>query len=182
MESSDTENPRKETNVYATAQGHAYESALNEMRREATSDSQEVGDFIITIACEKADGMYYSNGSNDDLIWKGPENSENQHIDVIVQDRKDQRFIPHLDISCSLLNEHRTPIVKLKPAFGWHPFLYHYGMNFSLPYDGVYFFEVRIARPLFGRHDKLHGKRYGPCVASLGPLSLQRGRKTPSPE
>ncbi len=46
----------------------------------------------------------------------------------------------------------------------WHPWLYHYGRNWTVPGDGTYTLRVRIDPPTFPRHDKENGKRYAEAV------------------
>jgi hypothetical protein len=162
----------------AKAQGIAFSLALDEMKKQDTHASQEVSDYLISMACENAEGMYHFN-NNDELVWQVPEEGKNQHIEIVVQDKGDKRFIPSLEVYCKLHDEEDTIVSEFQIPFVWHPFLYHYGINITIPKEGTYFAEVTIKKPTFGRHDETYGKRYQKDVTvKLGPVSLKPGRKS----
>lgn len=162
-------------------QGEAYKAALEYMKGITQNDQKEVGDYLVTFAAEEAEGMYLPKDGS--LSWKEPEEGKNQHLEVAVQDRKDGRFLPHLDIQLKLKDENGKEIGTEKQPFLWHPFLYHYGRNWKIPAKGKYSAEITIKRPEFGRHDEIKGKRYGDSVTvELGPIKLKPGRKPHGPE
>jgi uncharacterized protein involved in high-affinity Fe2+ transport len=51
-------------------------------------------------------------------------------------------------------------IGKHRQPFLWHPWLYHYGLNWRLPGPGKYSIEVHVKAPDFMLHDRKNGKRY----------------------
>jgi hypothetical protein len=62
--------------------------------------------------------------------------------------------------------------------FLWHPWLYHYGLNWTLPGDGVYTIQVHIDPPTFPRHDKKNGQRYTqPVDVSFEKVKIKTGQK-----
>ena len=160
----------------ALAQGDTYSLALDEMKEEDISASAEVEDYIISLACEDAEGMYMDNKKG--LAWMIPQPEENLHVEVVVQDKADKRFIPNLDVYCKLFDKEKKEISSLHIPFIWHPFLFHYGMNTTIPQKGLYTVEITIKKPLFHRHDQTYGMRYRNDVTiTLGPISLTPGKK-----
>ncbi len=162
-------------------QGDAYRSSYDELMSEDRHDGVEIDDYLVTAAFEPAEGMYIV-ASDGRLMWKVPEPHENQHLEVIVRDRHDGRFVPGLDVRM-LLRNGSDIVVDTPVPFIWHPFVFHYGINGHIPEEGSYSVEVRIARPVFGRHDEVRGRRYARDVqVDLGPLKLRPGRKEHGPE
>ena len=141
----------------ALNQGLAFSQALEEMRQETVNATTEVDDYIITIAFENAEGMYMLH--NNDLTWEIPAPEENLHVEVVVQDKQDQRFIPGLEIYCSLFNTAGKLIGEKRQPFIWHTFLWHYGINWTIPKEGDYIAQVKILQPKFCRHDEEVGNR-----------------------
>lgn len=165
----------------ATDQGETYELALEKMKEEDVHASIEFEDYIISVCCEKAEGMYMQH--DNDLRWMIPHREDNQHVEIVVQDKDDKRFLPGLNIFCTLYNEKMEEIAILNIPFIWHPFLFHYGMNCKIPGKGSYTVKVTVLKPMFHRHDEVMGKRYqNDVTVVLGPLILEPGRKEYGPE
>ncbi len=82
-----------------------------------------------------------------------------------VRDAADHRFIPGLSITVTISDAGGAEVASGPVPFLWHPWLYHYGANFSLPGDGLYTIDVAVDPPTFGRHDKENGKRYAEPVS-----------------
>jgi hypothetical protein len=62
--------------------------------------------------------------------------------------------------------------------FIWHPGLYHYGINLTLPGDGIYTVRVDVAVPTFHRHDKVNGKRYAkPVSVTFRNFAIKTGKE-----
>lgn len=153
-------------------QGATYQAALEFMKTEAAHASVEVDDYIITTACEEAEGMYHGRGENQ-LEWMIPDPDDNQHFEVIVQDKEDLRFLPGLEIHYKLFNGQNDLVWESDIPFIWHPFLLHYGINGKIPTEGDYTAEVTVGLPKFHRHDEFVGKRYPKTVtAKIGPVHL----------
>lgn len=148
----------------ARKQGAAYQEALRYMIEKVVEQGgkQEADDYIIAFAQEKAEGMYRFDGDGE-LTWAEPD-GENCHLEIAVCDKVDQRFIPGLDIEASLTSEAGDKIGPFTVPFLWHPGLYHYGRNITLPGSGTYTLRIRISPPEFGRHDKTNGERYARTV------------------
>jgi hypothetical protein len=94
-----------------------------------------------------------------------------------VADAADGRFFPALDVHVDVEQEGRR-FVSTDLPFLWHPFLHHYGINARLPGEGPYDVTVRIAPPIYMRHDPINGKRYAePVTARFKKVRFASGRK-----
>jgi hypothetical protein len=77
-----------------------------------------------------------------------------------------------------LEDERGKQIGRHKQPFIWHPWLYHYGLNWRVPGDGKYTLNVHIKAPQFMRHDEKNGKRYaGDVEVTFKNVKIQTGRK-----
>ncbi len=71
----------------------------------------------------------------------------------------------------NVIGEHEQP-------FLWHPWLYHYGLNWQLPGSGEYTLKVHVKAPDFMRHDEKNGKRYPKDVEVVFEnVQIETGRK-----
>ncbi len=164
----------------ANGQGDAYSAALDLMKQMDNHVETEVDDYLISIASEEAEGTYQLSG--DKLQWHVPEEQKNTHLEIVVRDKHDKRFIPGLQIHARILKDGNVVEEGDFPFF-WHPFLHHYGYNFHIAESGEYEIEVSIPAPRFPRHDEIKGKRYAKDVTvKLGPIELEKGRKPHGPE
>ena len=144
----------------AKQEGDHYLASLDYMATEVadTGGKTRAGDYIVAFAQERAEGMYHQRDGKLDWVEAGSE--MNCHIEIAVADAADHRFVPYLDIDCSLSKDGKE-VVRFKPEFLWHPGLYHYGKDIHLPDgDGTYDLHIEIAAPTFPRHDEENGKRY----------------------
>jgi hypothetical protein len=143
----------------ARLQGNAFAVALHAMERESGMQCKDVDDYTVGVTVEEAEGMWRRADENT-LVWSEPKQGlENAHVEVVVADRADGRFIPDLDVSVEVLDGERSLGRKRLP-FLWHPFVYHYGHNWSVPHAGKYTVAVHIGAPTFYRHDPINGLRY----------------------
>jgi hypothetical protein len=153
-------------------QGSTYQKAVDFMAKETASASLEIDDYIVTLACEEAEGMYHLM-ENGDMHWVIPEPEDNQHVEIIVQDKEDLRFIPGLIIHVRLFDKDGKLNGEKDIPFIWHPFLLHYGINWKIEGEGDYTAEVTIKAPTFCRHDEYLGERYkNDVTVTLGPVHL----------
>lgn len=143
----------------ARSQGEEYVQALHHMSQKEADDGgeQRAGDYVITYAIEKAEGMYQLR--NGELAWEKPVD-ENIHIEISVRDGADHRFIPGLEVYVTVLTADGEEVGRHRQPFLWHPWLYHYGRNWKVPGDGSYTLHVEIEAPDFPRHDPKNGRRY----------------------
>src|SRR5258708_38407580 len=118
----------------ALNQGLAFSQALEEMRQETVNATTEVDDYIITIAFENAEGMYMLH--NNDLTWEIPAPEENLNVEVVVQDKQDQRFIPDLEIYCQLIDANGKAFGENRQPFIWRTFLWSNWINWTIPING----------------------------------------------
>ncbi len=160
----------------AKDQGQAYQKALENMaNKEAHGETKAAGNFQVSYAVEKAEGMYHKMDGS--LIWKEPD-QENAHIEIAVQDGADLRFIPGLNVSVTVLDNAGKEIGAHQQPFLWHPWLFHYGRNWELPGDGEYTLRVHIDAPDFMRHDKKNGQRYSnPVDVEFKNVKIKTGQK-----
>jgi hypothetical protein len=144
-------------------------------RHESHGSSVQVGDFMVGYAVELAEGMYHLQG--DKLVWENP-TDENAHIEVVVRDGADGRFIPALSVQVTVTDADGKEVGRHDHPFLWHPWLYHYGRNWKLPGDGKYTIQVDVDVPDFPRHDKRNGQRYTrPVRAIFEDVRVRTGKK-----
>ena len=163
---------------FAREEGAAYQRSLAYMIDEVanTGTKKRVGDYVVGVAQERAEGMYQLSDAGE-LVWSEP-TEENCHIEVSVSDAADQRFIPSLEIEATLVSEGGETIGPFRVPFLWHPGLYHYGRNIKVPEDGRYTIEIAIAPAKFARHDKINGRRFGkPVNVEFPDIEIKAGRE-----
>ncbi len=160
----------------ADAQGEAFQHALNQMMRmDQSAPEKRAGDYLFGCAVEEAEGMWVPQGGK--LVWQGPDN-ENAHIEVVVRDARDGRFLPGLDVRVTLLDSAGREHGTHAQPFLWHPWLYHYGRNWQVPGPGTYTIRVHVEPPAFPRHDKVNGKRYtDPIDVDFQNVQIKTGQK-----
>ena len=161
----------------AREQGKALERALKYMTEEEAHDGGEkrAGDFLVGYAVEEAEGMYEMRDGT--LEWKEPE-EENVHVEVSVRDAGDGRFIPGLSVNATLIDAQGNEVGTYRQPYLWHPWLYHYGRNWTVPGDGEYTLRVRVEAPNFARHDKINGKRFQEDVeVEFARVKIKTGQK-----
>ncbi len=164
------------------AQGEAYRASYDRLMAEDPHLEAEAGDYLVTASFEPAEGMYVP-APDGSLRWMAPSEEQNQHLEVIVRDRRDGRFIPALDVHLRLLDRAGSTALETDVPFIWHPFVLHYGVDGCIPGEGDYTAVVSIPAPRFARHDEVRGRRYeDPVEVRLGPVHLTPGRKPHGPE
>jgi hypothetical protein len=156
-------------------QGDAYAKALAGMDKESGADVKRAGEYEVALVVENAEGMWHLE-SPGNLVWKNP-TDENAHVEVAVRDAADGRFIPGLTVHVTLTGPDGTEVGRHEQSFLWHPWLYHYGRNWTVPGEGEYRVKVEIAAPAFMRHDKEHGKRYAEPVEVEFTRKIEPGQK-----
>jgi len=90
---------------------------------------------VIGYAIEEAEGLYHRQNDGT-LEWRNPQ-SENAHIEVVVADGADGRFIPGLLVHATLRDAQSQEIGSYELPFLWHSWLYHYGRNVEVPGAGT---------------------------------------------
>lgn len=137
---------------------------------------QEAGDYRIGVAVEKAEPLWHPSGGK--LVLAKPPLKANQHLEVVVTDAADGRFLPELDVTVTVLREGRE-IGSWDLPFLWHPTMYHYGRNVTIDGSGKHTLRVSIAPPTFHRHDEVNGKRYAdPVVVEFADIDLEAARES----
>ncbi|MDQ3168334.1 MAG: iron transporter [Chloroflexota bacterium] len=159
----------------ATAQGAAYAAALAAMDEESGAKSKRAGDYEVIVVIEEAEGMWMPDDSGK-LAWQEP-TEENAHVEVAVRDAADGRFIPALDITVTLTAPDGSDVGTHPQTFMWHPWLYHYGRNWTVPGPGDYGVHVHIAAPTFMRHDHENGNRFAVPVEVDFTVSVEPDQK-----
>ena len=143
----------------AQEEGEAYMRSLRHMTEDVahTGALTNAGDFVVGFAQEAAEGMYELRDG--ELEFVEP-TTENCHLEVAVADAADGRFIPHLTVTATLTSADGEEVGPVELPFLWHPGLYHYGANLTVPGDGSYDITVGVEPAAFGRHDEKNGDRY----------------------
>jgi hypothetical protein len=164
----------------AEQQGKAFSEALDYMKNLDNHAEKTVEDYIISLASEEAEGTYQL--TNGKLEWHTPSQEYNTHLEIVVRDKHDRRFIPNLQITAKICNEKDQLVVEKNCPFLWHPFLYHYGAMFKIPKEGKYTVEVSFPAPSFHRHDEVKGKKFEKGVSVKIPIQMETGREPYGPE
>lgn len=160
----------------AKVEGAAYGAAVEYLTRMEASDFGETtaGDYIIAYSFEDAEGMYHAHKGK--LEWRNP-SEENCHMEIVVRNAADGRFIPCLSVKATL-SERGGPVIGTHEIpFLWHPWIYHYGRNWTVPHDGDYHLKVHVDAPTFSRHDKRNGDRFREPVDVEFDVKIKTGRK-----
>lgn len=149
--------------LQSRTEGEAYQTSVTYMANTVANDggTRERGEYLVGYAQEEAEGMYQ-------LVEEGEfefvePDDENCHLEIVVADAGDKRFVPYCDVSATFERE-GTEHGPFDLPFLWHPGVYHYGSNLELPESGEYDLHVRVEPPEFGRHDEQNGDRYGETV------------------
>lgn len=173
--STSPESDEKQLNL-AREQGEALQHAVVEMTKdEAHGSERPAGDFLVGYAVEDAEGLHRLRDGK--LHWEEP-TTENAHFEVVVRDGADRRFIPGLNVTLTVLDENGKEIGTHHQPFLWHPWIFHYGRNWTLPGDGTYTLRVHVDLPDFPRHDKINGKRYEqPVDVEFANVKVKTGQK-----
>ena len=160
----------------AKAEGDAYGRTLAHMTGKIAHDggAKPAGEYLVGYAVEEAEGMYRL--VDGELRWEEP-SEENVHVEVAVRDLADGRFVPGLTIHATLIDAAGNEIGTHHQPFLWHPYLYHYGRNWTVSGDGAYTLRVRIEAPDFMRHDRVNGRRFAaPVEAEFTDVKIQTGK------
>ena len=163
----------------AREQGEVLGRVLAHMTDEVAHDGGETraGDYLVGYAVEEAEGMWRR--EEGEMVWVEPD-EENVHVEVSVRDAEDGRFVPGLDVSVRLVADDGTEVGNHVMPFLWHPWLYHYGRNWTVPGDGLYRMEVHIGAPDFPRHDSKNGCRYTePVDVVFEGVDIETGKDLP---
>jgi hypothetical protein len=165
----------------AVEQGDAYRKALDHMAHDVAKDggTQQVGDYLIGYAIEDAEGMYHL--QDGELVWHNPGDT-NAHVEVVVCDAADGRFVPGLDVTATLVTPGGQELGPYPQELVWHPMLYHYARNWNVPEDGGYTLRVHVDPPTFMRHDEINGRRFTePVDAEFTGVRIERGAEPVDP-
>lgn len=160
----------------AREQGEAFGRAVDQMTQQEAHGAQiRAGDYLIGYAVEKAEGMYTL--VDGELAWHNP-TDENVHVEVVVRDGADGRFVPGLTVYATLVDAKGSELGTHQQPFLWHPWLYHYGRNWQVPGPGTYSLRVRVEPPTYMRHDKENGRRYAyPIQVEFRNVNIDPGQK-----
>lgn len=159
----------------AKAQGEAYGRAVEHMATRVAHDGgeREAGDYRIGYAVEEAEGMYELDDGR--LRWREPD-GENLHLEITVRDGSDGRFVPGLRVEATLVAPDGEEVGTHEQPLLWHPMLYHYGRNWTVPADGEYTLRVHVDPPTFMRHDEVNGCRFAePVDVEFIGVAVERG-------
>ncbi len=146
----------------ARAEGEAYQRSLRHVVEDVahTGALRDVGDYVVGIAQEEAEGLYQLRDGSLEFVEPA---AENCHLAVAVADAADGRFVPHLSVTAELSTD-GDAIGPVDVPYVWHPGLHHYGTNLTLPGDGTYDVRIGIEPAAFPRRDRENGDRYADAV------------------
>ncbi len=165
----------KEQLKLAREQGDVFGKAMAAMHKETGQLAiQRDGDYEIAATVEDAEGMYHLEDGK--LRWVSPV-GENAHIEVVVHDASDGRFIPNLTVTATLVAPDGSEVGTAVLPFLWHPMLYHYGLDWKVPEEGDYRVRVHVDPPKFWRHDYKNGERYASAADVDLTLHIKPGQK-----
>ena len=68
--------------------------------------------------------------------------------------------MPCLKVTGTLIDPDGNEVGTHEHELLWHPMIYHYGRNWTVPADGEYTLKVHIEPPTFMRHDEINGCRF----------------------
>lgn len=159
--------------------GEAYQRSVSHFLEKVAENgaTMQVGDYRVGVALERAEPLWYPKGDGLELAER-PEQA-NLHLEVVVTDKDDGRFVPELDVAVTLQAEDGRKVGTWDLPFLWHPTMFHYGRNISVPGGGKYHLRVNIAAPTFSRHDKVNGRRYTqPVLAEFRDLEVKTKRES----
>jgi len=162
----------------AAKAGDAYQQMVEYFIGNVANDGamQQAGDYLVGVAAEEAEPLWHLLGG--ELQLKEPAAGMNAHLEVVVMDGADHRFIPQLTVQV-VLSHAANEVGTYRLPLLWHPTMFHYGRSVHVPEDGEYRMDVSIEAPTFGRHDKTNGRRYAePVTVSFEGIRIKRGRKT----
>lgn len=118
--------------------------------------------------------MYEWSGA--ELTWREP-GEANLHVEVSVRDASDGRFLPGAGVFATLIDPEGEEVGTHEQPLLWHPMIYHYGRNWTVPVDGAYTLRVRVEPPTFPRHDDVNGCRFTePVEVEFAEVQVKRGR------
>lgn len=164
----------------AKEQGESYQKALDYMVHQQAQDGQETraGDYIVGYAIEAAEGYYEPHDHSLEYKTSDRSTENNTHVEVVVRDGADGRFVPNLTIHGTLIGSDGKEFGTKEIPFMWHPWLYHYGENWRVPSSGTYKLRVVIDPPKYRRHDQMNGARYTqPVVVTFPNVKIKTGTK-----
>lgn len=141
----------------------------------ATGAKKRAGDFVVAVAEETAEPLWHLIAGRLELA--DPPKGANAHLEVVVMDGADNRFVPCLTVTATVRDTGGHEIGTWDLPFLWHPTMFHYGRSVRLPGDGTYSMTVGIEVPAYPRHDRINGKRYAkPVRAEFSNLKMRTGR------
>ena len=99
------------------------------------------GAYLIAYITEYARRFQYL--KKGEMVDKKPKN-ENAYIGIAVHNASDLHFIKKLTVNVTVIDKNGNVIGKKQHLLHQRPGLLHYGMNWTLPGDGLYTLRVRI--------------------------------------
>lgn len=162
---------------FATQEGDIYHQSVKYFVENVAIDGalKPAGEYIVGFSVEHAEPLYFPLGGDLKLVNPAEDNA---HLEVVVMDATDHRFVPELDIYVTVHEQSGKKIGTYRLPFLWHPTMYHYGVDVRVPAEGQYDVTVEIDTPRFPRHDKVNGKRYTePVTAEFQGITIKTGRK-----
>jgi hypothetical protein len=109
------------------------------------------------------------------LEWREPHGA-NLHVEVSVRDAADGRFVPGARVLATLISVNGEQLGPYEQPLLWHPMVYHYGRNRTVPDGDDYTVRVRVEPRRFSRHDEANGYRFtDPVEVEVSGVPLMPG-------
>lgn len=105
----------------APVQGETFRRTIDHMGQDIADDGgalKKAGEYVVGYAAEKAEGMYRLQDGK--VEWQAPD-EQNIHIEVIVCDGADGRFVPALTVHATLITADGDEVDTHQQPFVWHP-------------------------------------------------------------
>ena len=166
----------------ARIQGDAVADALYTMLHGVAvfGAEQRSGDYLVAFADEFAETFWKKHG--DDLRYALEEeesNAHNAHVEVGVRDARTGRFLPGLNVRVTVTAPDGHRAGSSAVALMWHPWLYHYGMNWRIPgASDHYTVQVHADPPSWRRYGRESGSLFAqPIDLDFTSVRFRTGQK-----
>ncbi len=159
----------------ALDEGNAARGEIEWVEREeaAASGDAAAGEYLVTYLITPADDYYDLEAAQSNFPAHHTTVSPGSaHVAVVVRDAADGRMVQGLSVRATLRSESGDEQQTATLPYGWHPVLNRYGENMVLP-TSPFTLSVRIAMPMYQRHDSINGDRFkGNVVASFTHVTI----------
>lgn len=131
-----------------------------EQTEAAASGEAAAGEYLVTYLITPADDYYDLEAAQSNFpAHHTTVLPRSAHVAIVVRDAADGRMVQGLNVRATLRSEASNEQQTATLPYGWHPVLNRYGENMVLP-AGPFTLSIRIAMPMYQRHDSTNGDRF----------------------